>query len=878
MNHLDNLSLENGSLLQHCQRGYRLEMRKLRSRHLNGEGGFSIATSRSILLDQLVQSIQPAFQASGLSPGFYLSGAWIAIGEYGSMDLSPLSPVELLILLKPNQSAVPGETIEQLRLLFQASGVQLQVTIISVKECLHQASQNVAFGSKLLFSRFLCGDANPYREFNQRFRTVVLKNPLAFVCEITDFLKRIHADYGEIASRIDADLTLGAGGLLDSQIFLGCLRILTGTDNTERLVEERHLSPREWTTVQRGRDFLLRLRNTLEFSSDFQGNVLSKEVLEKCADFLGFKESVPKVAGVRFLREVQIQRRKIDHVVSRFLEQARLRHGAGAEENKLRYLRFTGLSATAKSKHNENGTAVSSAAGPEKWMKRFRFSQTEPALFDRDVEDNFLSEQSQWDIHLFDVPAIHAEFRQILKNRGKIAISLRRMHGLGFLKNYCPEFGRLDCLPELEPYRNITLDEHTLRTIEILDNVVNTKSPGLHDYQRVMDAVADPSLIYAALLLHESGKSVSVREHPHHEHFAAKALRRMNFDMESIEKILLLVREQHLLTRVSQRRDLDDPLILQDVCDTLETADNLNMLLLFTYADSFAWGGEDWNDRKDFMLWSLYFRVYDRLMFGDAISEPEHAQVTSIQQKVLEQLSREFETETILRHFTLLPEKYALYTPLQQILSHIRLCERLHDKPVVTLWTPHASSGYTELMVSTLDLPGRFAQIAGTLTALEIPILSAQLNTREDEIVIDTFQVGDVNGNAILDVEIWNRVDRLLADIITGTKSLDDVLGLKLQTDASYSGKPPIPPRVRIDNEIASQCTVIEVQAGDRLGLGYRLAAAISSLGLNILSAKLATEKGHAFDVFYVQTKEGEKVTSSFQMTEVLERLRAVAK
>jgi len=317
---------------------------------------------------------------------------------------------------------------------------------------------------------------------------------------------------------------------------------------------------------------------------------------------------------------------------------------------------------------------------------------------------------------------------------------------------------------------------------------------------------------------------------------------------------------------------------LQEVCDTLETADNLNMLLLFTYVDSMAWGEEEWNERKDFLLWSLYFRVYDRLMFGDEISEPEHAQVAAIQQKVLEQLSREFEVETILRHFTLLPEKYALYTPLQQILSHIRLCERLQNKPVVTLWTPHPQSGYTELIVSTLDLPGRFSQIAGTLAAMGICILSAQLNTRDDEIVIDTFQVGDAAGNAILDSEAWSRVDRLLNDIITGIRSLEEVLGERLQEDIGRSVKPPIAPRVRIDNEIASQCTVIEVQAGDSFGLGYRLAKAIADLSLNILSAKLATEKGYAFDVFYVQSKEGEKITSSFQMTEILERLRAEAK
>ena len=882
MNSTEPLRIEDGSLLHYCQRANQLEMARLRSSHLNGEGGFAIATSRSIHIDGLLQSIQQTLQESllpaGSSPGSQFPVAWIAIGEFGCLEISPRSPVDLLILLKPNQQNFSEETVEEIRRILQSSGIHSQVTMTSPKECLHRALNSISFGVKLLSARFISGDHPQFRDLMQRFRANVLKNPLSFVFELTDYLKEMHEDYGKNIYHVDSDLTWGAGGLLDGQAFLGCLRILTGTESPEKLLEDRHVSPRDWTCIQRGREFLLRVRNALHFSLKVDRDVLSKDDLEGLARLMGYQNSSVRVACAQFLHEVVMERRRINQVVSRFLEQARLSYGAGSEASKLRYLKFSSLPMTEKSKRIEIGSIQNNSVGPEKWMKRFRFSQAEPGLFDRVAEDGLLAEQALWDIHSFDGPAVHSEFRQLVKNKGKVALALRRMHGLGFLRNYLPEFGRLDCLPELEPYRKVTVDEHTLIAVEALDNLANTKSPGLHDYQRVLDEVTDPALLYLALLLHESGKSTTVQEQPNHEHYATKALRRMKLDSESIEKVLLLIREQHLLTRVSQRRDLDDPYILLELSETLETADNLNMLLLFTYADSIAWGEDEWNDRKDFLLWSLYFRVYDRLMFGDEISEPEHAEVAAIQQKVLEQLSGEFEDEIVLRHFTLLPEKYALYTPLQQILSHVRLCERLHDQPVVTLWTPHSQSGYTELVVSTLDSPGRFAQIAGTLAALGISILSAQLNTRDDEIVIDTFQVGDATGNAVLDSEVWNRVDRLLADMITGMKTLDEVLGTHLQTNPGNSANPPIAPRVRIDNEIASQCTVIEVQAGDNLGLGFRLASAIANLGLNILSAKLATEKGYAFDVFYVQTKEGEKITSSFQMTEILERLRAVAK
>jgi [protein-PII] uridylyltransferase len=510
-------------------------------------------------------------------------------------------------------------------------------------------------------------------------------------------------------------------------------------------------------------------------------------------------------------------------------------------------------------------------------MKLFRFGQTEPALFSDELEAALLDQFATWSFDAFSSPAMHAEFRLLLKQKGRVGSMLRRMRETGFLGRYLPEIGRLDCLPQLDPCRKYTIDEQVFRSIDALDEMATSPGPSMHDYQRVLDQVADPSLIYLASLLRYSGFRLDPRRAPRHEAIAACALRRLNVEAEGQEKVLLLVREQRLLAEVSQRRDLDDSFILQEVCDAVETTDNLNMLLLLTYAGLHSSEEEEWNERKDFVLWSLYFKVFDRLMFGDEISEPEYAQVAVIQQQALEQLGTEFETDAVLHHFLLLPEKYALYTPLPQIIAHVRLCERLQDQPVVTLWTPHPRAGYTELVLSTRDLPGRFAQIAGTLSSQGISILSAQLNTRDDGVVIDTFQVSDAQGQAIVDAEVWRRVDRLLASVISGDRDLEEILASRRKdSDELPAGVPA--PRLRIDNEIASQSTVIEVQTQDRPGLGYRIARALTDLGLNILSAKLATERNHAFDVFYVQTREGEKVTSSFQMTEVLERLRSALK
>jgi [protein-PII] uridylyltransferase len=50
---------------------------------------------------------------------------------------------------------------------------------------------------------------------------------------------------------------------------------------------------------------------------------------------------------------------------------------------------------------------------------------------------------------------------------------------------------------------------------------------------------------------------------------------------------------------------------------------------------------------------------------------------------------------------------------------------------------------------------------------------------------------------------------------------------------------------------------VIEVRAEDEPGLAFRIGSVLSAHGLDIAFAKIATDKSHALDVFYVTGAQG---------------------
>ena len=60
-----------------------------------------------------------------------------------------------------------------------------------------------------------------------------------------------------------------------------------------------------------------------------------------------------------------------------------------------------------------------------------------------------------------------------------------------------------------------------------------------------------------------------------------------------------------------------------------------------------------------------------------------------------------------------------------------------------------------------------------------------------------------------------------------------------------------------VDNRLSDADTVIEVKCADRLGLLYLITRTLSAEGLDIASARIATEIDQAFDTFYVHDRDG---------------------
>jgi [protein-PII] uridylyltransferase len=482
---------------------------------------------------------------------------------------------------------------------------------------------------------------------------------------------------------------------------------------------------------------------------------------------------------------------------------------------------------------------------------------------------------------------VQATFMEILRQRGNVASTLRAMHEVGFLGKLVPEFGRMTNLVQHEFYHQYAVDEHTLVALEKLDSVWGATQPPQSSYAPLLQQIERPEVLYFALLLHDSGKAFPGR--PHElvgGELAIKAARRLGLDGATTHTLRLLI-ELHLeMVKTSQRRDLEDHAVIRQLAAEVQTPETLAMLTLHTLADSLGTSDTLWNGFKDMLLRTLYYKTRDVLVGTVEFRNMERKQRELLQREVTGLLPKTFSPEEINAHFEGMPPRYfqihdaravARDLTLAHRFMHLQLTEDDRALEPALLWVDEPDRGYSGVHICTWDRAGLFAKLTGSLAAAGLNILGAQIYTRADDIVLDDFFVVDARTGKLPEPAVRQRFERIVTDVLA--RGLDPAKALaKAQRYAPLyqAAGETIPTAVRIDNETSATCTVIDVEAEDRVGLLFELAQALYDIGLNVVLARIVTEKGAAIDSFYVTGRDRKKVVDPERRRAIERRIREV--
>jgi len=888
------------------KRWLKQESHRLKMEHRGGADGLTVCRARAVVLDLLLQHLWAeakanlSTQAQKEFPALVL----VAIGGYGRGELSPFSDIDFMFLhnrqVIASGAAHPylSRVIDGLLYPLWDMGFKVGHSVRTPDECVGAADDDIQTRTALIESRLITGDVKLYQKYwNTVLSRCVDGHEDDYIqSRLEDQVAR-RAKFGNSACMQEPNIKNGCGGLRDYQNLLWLAFFKYRARSLQDLEDKEFISSAERRELERAHDYLLRVRTEMHYHTGRATEVLSKAIQPPVATALGFHARSASQRIEQFMREVYRSTRTI-FLLTRTLERrmALLPRTSGGFSLRRLIPRSRAKPAEPVDGFRFMDGEILAASPrvfrdqPRRLMRVFLQAQQRGLELHPDLVQMIRNQLSLVDRAFRSDEHVSESFLTILSQRGNVSRVMRAMHEVDFLGKYVPEFGRLTCLVQHEFYHQYAADEHTLMCLVQADRIWEGTERLHKNYTALFQSLPRPWLLYLALLLHDVGKAKGGRGHSRSSAEAALGVaRRLKLD-EAATQILEAVVAHHLdLAAISQRRDLDDPRVIQHCADLVQNPETLDLLMLLTFADSQATSDKLWNGFKDALLWTLYRKVLRLVSGGTEFVEAEARRRERLEREIRDQLPKGLDADEVEAHFDKLPARYAVVCSSGEIVEDLKLAHaflRLQvsgGNPLAPVVAPRdlKDQGCTLVKVCTWDRAGLFNHIAGCLSATGLNILSAQIFTRTDGIAFDTFHIVDARTGGLAETGKVERFEKLLTRLLTGAEvDLDEHIARLRSVQSPYHGYSgePITPEVRLDNNASENRTVIEVESEDHVGLLYRLSRTLTELNLQIVAARICTEKGAAIDTFYVREHDGSKVSGDERQREVRRALERVGR
>jgi [protein-PII] uridylyltransferase len=832
---------------------------ELRSRHEDGASGAESVRRHAAFMDGVVRFLFRAADIDVRATGHPRTPlVLVALGGYGRGELHPSSDLDLMLIHDGEVTPYVQRMAQEILYPLWDLGLRVGHACRSLGDCLALARTDLPSRTSMLAARVLAGDRRLFGRFQRTLRQEVYRK------DFGEFLEQTLAERDERYRKHGGSVYLqepnvkeSAGGLRDVHTALWLAYTKFGARTLRELEARGLLSPKERQATDVALTFLWRVRNELHFLAGTRQDVLDRGLGRRVAEHFGYATDATRDATERFMRDYYLHARTIHRISARLI--ARCQEGLGRRTTVGRRDRRAAL---ADGLVVYDGRVHLTEPGalqkdPARILRVFRHAQQLGCELDVDLERALeeaapLLEEDAWR----SSPELRQIFLSILRAWGRVATTLRQMHDTGVLGAYLPEFGALTCLVQYEHCHRYTVDQHSLLAVEALEGLGRGQGRDGDELAQIIAELARPELLMMGILLHDVGKAQGPGHAEKGVPLIRAVTRRLNLDRDDAAAVEFLVEHHLLFSYMAERRDIDDPKTIERLAGVVRFPAWLTMLYLLTCADVRAVGPGLWTPWRGALLRELFVRTRFRLA-GQPPKPPRRAAVVH---RIVQVLADPTAAPAAAAHLQGMSDRYVRTTLPQRMAAHLRLIERLKEEPVATELFHYGDLGASDLCVVTQDVPGLFALIAGTLAAHGVNILSAQIETRADGVAVDTFHVNDPTGEAILDKPRWEAVTEDLTRTLGGALTVEGLFAARRHGAPRPEAGPPGPARVTVDNSLSDTRTVVEVRAPDRLGLLYLITRALAREGVNIATAKIATDLDQALDTFYVTDAAGQKL------------------
>jgi [protein-PII] uridylyltransferase len=455
------------------------------------------------------------------------------------------------------------------------------------------------------------------------------------------------------------------------------------------------------------------------------------------------------------------------------------------------------------------------------------------------------------------------------------------MHRLGVLQALVPEFAHLECLISHDPFHVYTVDHHTLLAVREIERLRAGDFEGvLPHLTEVVRELPQPELLMMGMLFHDIGKGWADNHPARGARMWQTVGTRLGLHEDEIAATEFLIREHLTLSHLAQHRDIHDDRLVTDFCRACGSVENLERLYVLTYADMRAVAPGVWNNWRGMLVTELYVRAREFFERGEFVPEDRTARANRVRTRMQATVA-EPSRPAIERLVRTMPDSYFLSTPEEVLVDHAELVARFAaredegvDAPVAVHWADFPERDCFELAIATRDRAGLFAMITGVMAAEGLNILAARIATSRDGVALDAFRISRPSDEPALDEERVERLETTLRDVLRGRRDIEELVQRSARPWLRRRRGRRTETSIDIDNEVSEAFTVLDVTAGDRVGLLFTITNCLYHQDVSIHLAKVTTMVTQALDAFYVTDLAGRKIEDAARLAAIRDALR----
>jgi [protein-PII] uridylyltransferase len=816
-----------------------------------------LVNGRSWLVDQLLRQCWQRIL------GGNSHAALIAVGGYGRHELLPGSDVDLMILLDQTESPALAEKLKTFLNMLWDTGLEVGHSVRTLADCVEQSQADITVATTLMEARLLAGSEQLLNTMHEQTGPAHLWTSHEFFEAKRDEQMQRHLRFDDAVYNLEPNVKEGPGGLRDVQTIGWVVKRHFNSDTLAELVVHGFLDESEYRVLIDGQQFLWQVRFGLHMLAGRREDRLLFDYQRNLAELLSYQDKDHRLAVELFMKDYYRTIQEISRLNQMLLQlfEEDILFANDPVEPRVINRRFQSKRDVLETT-DEHIFEQYTFALLEMFLllQQHRELKGVSAATVRQVRNNL----HRIDDYFRNDIRNRSLFMEIFRQGDGLTHVLRQMNLYGVLAAYYPAFEKIVGQMQYDLFHVYTVDEHTLFVVRNLRRfTVPECSDEFPLCSRISASIAKPELLYLAGFFHDIAKG---RGGDHSELGAVEAKEFLSqHDMSRYDQELVawLVGNHLIMSQTAQRRDINDPEVINDFAAKVGDRQRLDHLYLLTVADIRATSPTLWNAWKDALLKELYTSTKRALRRGLENPLNRDELITDFKVSVLNQLvDNGVDAELIESLWIRLPDDYYLRHSFDEVIWHSEVILAAEDNSPQIKISPLSERGGSALFIYTPVIDGLFSRTNAILEKLGLNITDARIFTTMDGFAVNTYHVLNTDGEPLEDnlqiQEIIDQVKQILADENWSPNTVD-------RRHNRRTRHFEVNTRVTFIQDDINHRTILELITTDRTGLLSCVAKAFYKCDAIMQNAKIATFGSQAEDVFYLMDKQGQPLQEQTQ-------------